>query len=185
MSTSGSFCPPMWLVCAARLKMTEAPSHRLRRSISRISPRTSSTGASARFAGFAPPPNRKPSSATTRAPRCANAWQRLEPRKPAPPVTSTFRPCQLMRFLRVAAVDDETPWRNSVGGAAQRSSRSGKSTGEGVSPRSVADRGLTAGASLDGFVSQRNWTANGTSKMPFRTSTRDRAAPAVHRWRCA
>ena len=27
MSASGSFWPPMWLVCAARLKMTEAPSH--------------------------------------------------------------------------------------------------------------------------------------------------------------
>src|SRR5262249_21855613 len=90
MSASGSFWPPMWLVCAARLKMTETPSQRLRRSISRMSPRTSSTEASARVAGFAPPPNRKPSSAVTRAARCANVWHRMEPRNPAPPVSSTL-----------------------------------------------------------------------------------------------
>src|SRR5215472_16416228 len=79
--------------------MTSAPSHTLRRSISRMSPRTSSTGASARLAGLAPPPNRKPSSATTRAPRSAKVWHRLEPRNPAPPVTSTLRPCQFMISL--------------------------------------------------------------------------------------
>ncbi len=49
--------------------MTEAPSHSGRRSISRMSPRTNSTSAPSRLRGLAPPPNRKPSSAVTLAPR--------------------------------------------------------------------------------------------------------------------
>src|SRR3954447_26036511 len=115
MSASGSACPPMWLVCAARLKMTAASSHRGRRSMSRMSPRTNSTSAPSRLRGLAPPPNRKPSSATTRAPRRASAWHRLEPRKPAPPVTKTLRSAQSMRWILQEQPGPEQLGREQLG----------------------------------------------------------------------